>query len=59
MVSIPESQPVLGNCKMNHCLNKYRFYVHWSMRSIFQFPPTLGLYPMYIHIIEENLLWKI
>ena len=58
MAPMPASLPVLGNCKMSDCLNKYRFYVHWTMRSIFQFPSVLELYLMYSHIIEVNLFEK-
>lgn len=58
MVPIPEILPVLGNCKMSDCLSKYGFYVHWTMRSIVQFPSVLDLYPMYVLMIEVNLFWK-
>lgn len=58
MVPIAKNLPALGNCKMNDCPNKYWFYVHWTMRSIFHSTSLLGVYPIDVHVIEINLLWK-
>lgn len=39
--------------------DKHRFYVHWTVKSIFHFPCTICFNPVDVHILELSFLRKV